>query len=163
MSEPRHEAAEEYWGQSLKRPRIVCESQIESEARVWAEGEVWEEGSVSPQKIFENSYTWNRASCCIVEAKNLSFSLVADPGIRWKWEGSHIDPIQIQLSVFGNGTILGIYPGFWSRWCWLNPGLRSSDLDPSLSQLGGLGEPCDCEFPSGVWGRAPAANDFGAF
>ena len=38
---------------------------------------------------------------------------------------------------------------------------RSSDLDPSLSQLGGLGE--RCEFPSGVWGRAPAANDFGAF
>ena len=62
ISEPRHEAAEEYWGQSLKRPRIVCESQIESEARVWAEGEVWGEGSVSPQKIFENSYTWNRAA-----------------------------------------------------------------------------------------------------
>ena len=41
--------------------------------------------------------------------------------------------------------------------CWLNPGRVSSDLDPSPSQLGGLGITV-----SGVWGRAPAAKNFGA-
>ena len=55
-------------------------------------------------------------------SENLSFRIVSDPGIWWKWEGSHFDLIQIQLSVFGNGAISGIYPGFRSRGCWLNPG-----------------------------------------
>ena len=47
------------------------------------------------------------------------------------------------------------------------PGFRDGEvqmfkiLDPSPSQLGGLGSAVSS--PSGVWGGAPAANDFGAF
>ena len=44
---------------------------------------------------------------------------------------------------------------------WLNPGRVSSDLDPSPSQLGG--QVSVVSSSSGVWGGAPAANDFGAF
>ena len=37
----------------------------------------------------------------------------------------------------------GDFPEFRSGGgCWLNPGMVSSDLDPSPSQLGGLGERC---------------------
>ena len=56
--------------------------------------------------------------------------------------------------------MLSIYSRFWFRGCWLNPGV-STNLDPSLLQLGSLGE--HCKLPSGVWGRAPAANDFVAY
>ena len=35
------------------------------------------------------------------------------------------------------------------------------NLDPDPSQLRGLGE--RCKLPSGVWGGAPVASDFGEF
>ena len=46
----------------------------------------------------------------------------------------------------------------WEQWLNLEV---SSDFHPSPSQLEDLGNAVSS--PSGVWGRAPAANDFGAF
>ena len=45
--------------------------------------------------------------------------------------------------------------------CWLNPGDVITNLNPSPSQLGSLGE--RCKLPSKVWDGAPAAIDFDAF
>ena len=42
----------------------------------------------------------------------------------------------------------------------MNPGVQPN-LDPSQSQLGGLGK-C-CNLPSGIWGGTPVARDLDEF
>ena len=114
MLEPRHEAPNEYWGQSLNQRGETLENweRISNRGRIKPEIEQRElrEGSEEGARwapghlikfIFLNPgnlvYSWS---------EKLSFR---SSGSRYVFDedgsGSHFDPIQIQLGVFGNGAI----------------------------------------------------------